>query len=364
MFISRKFARITACLLLPLALPSTIALAWDNESHRAINLTALASLPADAPTFLRTPEARERISFLAGEPDRWRNSTDPSLNHVNPLDHFFDIEDLEPAGIQFRDLPQFRYIFVGKLTLAREASPERFSKPDPAKDKDSTQAYLGFLPWAIAENYGKLKSGFSYLRAFEQHGGTAEEIAQAKANILYIMGVLGHYVGDACQPLHLTKHYNGWVGENPGNYTRSKRIHSWIDGGFFKKTGGIDESMIIPRAKPAARLPDTPADPAGRDRIFVQILDWMESHLPAVETTYILDKAGKLSPDKPESQEGRVFLENQLLAGAKMLGDLWYTACKEAGPDNYLIRHLKARKAAAEALAGQSNAPAASPPAK
>ena len=53
----------------------------------------------------------------------------------------------------------------------------------------------------------------------------------------YVMGVMGHYVGDATQPLHTTKHYNGWVGDNPEGYTTSRKIHSWIDGGFWTATG-------------------------------------------------------------------------------------------------------------------------------
>ncbi|MDR1010555.1 MAG: hypothetical protein LBM04_05435 [Opitutaceae bacterium] len=344
---SKNFRRAAALFVLAsiTALAALTARAWDYEGHRAINLTALASLPADAPAFLRTPEARERVGFLAGEPDRWRNSFDPSIRHINQIEHFFDIEDLDPAGIKFADLPQFRYIFVSELTLARETNPQRFPQIDPAKNKDGTRAYPGFLPWAITENYGKLKSGFSYLRAFEEHGGTAEEIAQAKANILYVMGTMGHYVGDACQPLHVTKHFNGWAGENPNAYTRSRTIHSWIDSGFLNKTGGIDATMLVQRAKPAARLSTMPNDPAGRDPIFVQVLAYMQAQLPKVEQVYIFDKAGKLTPDNPQSKEGRAFLETQLLAGAKMLGDLWYTAFKDAGPDNYLIAQLEARKA-------------------
>lgn len=48
------------------------------------------------------------------------------------------------------------------------------------------------------------------------------------------MGVMGHYVGDLTQPLHTTKNYNGWVGENPAGYTTSKGFHAWIDGGFLQ----------------------------------------------------------------------------------------------------------------------------------
>ncbi|MDF9826888.1 hypothetical protein M2103_000117 [Ereboglobus sp. PH5-5] len=345
-----RIVTLAAFLALPFLTAAT-ARAWDYEGHRAINLVALDSLPADAPAFLRTPEARERIGFLAGEPDRWRNSYDPSIRHINQIEHFFDVEDLEPLGIKFSELPQFRYIFVSDLTRARDIHADKLPKIDPVRNRDATRAYPGFIPWAIAENYGKLKSGFSYLKAFEEHGGTAEEIAQAKANILYVMGTMGHYVGDGCQPLHVTKHFNGWAGPNPNGYTRARTIHSWIDSGLFNKTGGIDAAMIADRAKPAERLSNAPDDPAGRDPIFVQILAYIEGQLPAVEQIYIYEKAGKLDPAQPQSKEGRALLENQLLRGAKMLGDLWYTAYKDAGPDNYLITSLKARqtrKAAAE----------------
>lgn len=340
----RTFARVVALAVLPLAFAAG-ARAWDYEGHRAINLVALDSLPVDAPAFLRTAEARERIGFLAGEPDRWRNARDKPIRHINQIEHFFDIEDLEPLGMTFGALSQFRYVFVSDLTRARDARADRLPKIDPARDRDGTRAYPGFLPWAIAENYGKLKSGFSYLKAYEEHGGTPEEIAQAKANILYVMGTMGHYVGDACQPLHVTKHFNGWAGDNPNGYTRARTIHSWIDSGFFNKTGGIDAAMIVQRARPAARLSTVASDPAGRDPIFVHVLAYMEAQLPKVEQVYVFEKEGKLNPDKPQSKEGRAFLEDQLLAGAKMLGDLWRTACEDAGPDQFLIAQLQARKA-------------------
>ncbi len=47
--------------------------AWEYEGHYAVNQLALASLPADFGISL-TPELKARIAFLAGEPDRWRNT--------------------------------------------------------------------------------------------------------------------------------------------------------------------------------------------------------------------------------------------------------------------------------------------------
>src|SRR5437667_8821981 len=55
--------------------------AWDYEGHRLINQLALATLPTNFPAFVRTPDARERVAFLSGEPDRWRNTADLPLKH-------------------------------------------------------------------------------------------------------------------------------------------------------------------------------------------------------------------------------------------------------------------------------------------
>jgi len=343
---TRSRLPLHAFLIAALLLCAHTARAWDYPAHRAINLAALSAMPSDFPEFLKTPAAKERIGFLAGEPDRWRNSNNPSMRHINQSEHFFDIEDIYPLGMKFADLSQFRYIYIQQLTRAQAAHPEVPPKIPPEKDKDGTGPFPGFLPWAIAENYGKLQSGFSCLRAFEQHGGTPVEIANARENIAYIMGTMGHYVGDSVQPLHITKHFNGWVGDNPNNYTTSRRIHSWIDGGFLAKTGPIDINAFSQRVKPAERLSTSLEDPAGRDPIFVQILQHMQRQLPKVEQLYALEKAGKLDAESSGAKEGRAFLEDQLVIGAQFLADLWYTAYKTAPDDTFLINQLEQRKAA------------------
>jgi len=224
------------------------ARAWDYEAHLAINLLALATLPTNYPAFVRAPEAVERIGFLAGEMDRWRNTPDLPLKHYSFPDHYMDVEELADYGLDPRLLPVFRYDFIARLALIRQAQPAKFPAPAPGTDADHTRQLVGLLPWAIAESVGKLKSGFSYLKAYEADG-TAEEIANARANIVYVMGVMGHLVGDAAQPLHVTRHHHGWVGENPNHYTTSRRIHSWIDGGYFSQTGGVNAAALESRLK-------------------------------------------------------------------------------------------------------------------
>ena len=120
--------------------------AWDYEGHRAVNELALASLPANFGGFELTPALKNRIAFLAGEPDRWRNTTDLTLKHFNGPDHYIDLEDLSLYGLTPETLPIMRYDFVEVITLARAAHPKKFPPIDPDKDADHTRELIGFFP--------------------------------------------------------------------------------------------------------------------------------------------------------------------------------------------------------------------------
>jgi hypothetical protein len=318
-------------------------LAWDYEGHRLVNQLALGSLPTNFPAFVREPAAEERIAFLACEPDRWRNTPDLPLQHCNEPDHYIDLEELAPYNLTPRTLPVFRYDFVAQLALARKAHPEHFPTIEPTNNRAHVRELVGLLPWAIAENYGKLKSGFSYLKAFEAGDGTAQEIANAQQNILYVMGVMGHYVGDASQPLHATIHHHGWVGANPRGYTTNRSFHGWIDGGYFRKVGGASMGDLKKKLRPAA-LVTLRGREARPEEIFQAGVVFIEEAFQLLEPLYQLEKEGKLSGDGETGLQGKVFLENQLLKSGQMLGDIWYSAWRQAPPDEYLIKQLERRR--------------------
>src|SRR5437016_7803087 len=219
-----------SCTFAFLALGAISALAWDYEGHRIVNQLALASLPTNFPSFVRAPDTAERVAFLAGEPDRWRNSQDLPLQHLQEPEHFMDVELLAQFELKPESLPVLRYDFISALAAYRKSHPDSVAAEESGSDPAHKYRWVGLLPWAITENYGKLKSGFSYLKTFETGGGTPEEIGNAQANIIYIMGVMGHYAGDASQPLHTTIHHHGWKGENPHGDSTRQRIHSNIDG--------------------------------------------------------------------------------------------------------------------------------------
>jgi hypothetical protein len=343
----KKLFLLTGVTILSFALSQTIAHAWDYEGHRLVNQLAISSLPTNFPAFAMTPAAKERIAFLAGEPDRWRNTTEVALKHCNGPDHYIDLEELdEPYGIDVHSLSPFRYDFTAQLALARNAHPDKFPAIDASKNSDHTRQLVGFLPWSIMENFSKLKSEFSYLKTFQEYGGTPDEIANAQENIIYTMGVMGHYVGDGSQPLHASKHHHGWVGENPHSYSTNGGIHSLIDGGYMRKIGGIKLKDIQGFVHPAQLVSlSYPKEKAGDT--FGIVLEYILEQEKLVEPLYQMEKAGKFSGGGEVGLQGKEFITGQLVKGGQMLGNLWYTAWQQAPVDTFLRSELSNRKLAA-----------------
>jgi hypothetical protein len=329
-------------LMAGLALPAE-SRAWDYEGHRLINQLALESLPANFPSFVLTSSGRERVAFLAGEADRWRNTSDLPLKHCNGPDHFFDIDLLPLYDLNPSQLSPFRYEFCAQLALDRAARPKSFPPVDPQRDADRTRTLIGFLPWTITEHQAKLKSAFSYLKEYEA-AGTPEEVANAQQNVIYIMGVMGHFVGDGSQPLHTTRHHHGWVGRNPHHYSTNYSIHSWIDGGYIQQFG-VNRETMRQKLRPA-RLLSTRESTAAQTNLFPLVMSYLLEQYRQVEPLYQLEKAGKLSGRREVSEEGRNFIAGQMLQAAQMLGDLWLTAWQQAAPDMYLRSALARRKSA------------------
>lgn len=346
-----RLGLLTVALLAP-----RLLLAWGYDGHRTVSQLALASLPADFPAFVKTPDDAARIAFLANIPDRWRN-VDPWLDQSGGswTDHYLDIEQLAEAGLDAHTVPSMRLDFAVAFAAGRAAHPDRFPAIDPKKNTDHTREWCGFLPWAIADNFHKLQSAFGYLKAYQDLGGTPEEIANSQADVVYTMGILAHYVGDGAQPLHTTRNHSGWVGPNPNGYTTQFSFHAWIDSGLIGKAK-ITTADLMPRIAPAVPLA-LGGRTDGRDPAFVAAMDYVLATNMQVEPLYQLEKDGKLGRGDQQAvaPEGRALVEGQLLKGSAMLASLWTTAWKTAPIDSYLRNVLGERQAAA---AGKAPVPA------
>lgn len=311
--------RVLAILMIGLtALPAG---AWNARGHRLITQLALEGLPAEAPAWLRDPTTRDRIAFESSEVDRWRGFNSRYLHHENKPDHFLDIEDLDAFGLTIETIPPLRAEYLRALVIAKHVHPERAPEYDPAKDADRTKEWPGFLPHAIAEHYAKLQAAFHQVRILEKldDSGRAYQLQQARENAIYHMGMLSHFVGDAAQPLHTTKHFNGWVGDNPDNYTRSDKFHAYIDGGVLARHK-LTPATVKPAVKYAVKL-------NARDPWEDTIAYIARSHTRMVRV-YQLEKTSEL-----DQKPGKEFITECLADASAQLSAMYWAAWQSAAPN-------------------------------
>jgi len=200
---------------------------------------------------------------------------------------------------------------------------------NPARDFDKTQEWPGFLPYAILEQYGKVESAFRVIRVLEKLDDPARavQLEQAKADATVHIGILAHYVGDAAQPLHMTKHHHGWVGDNPKGYTTDRNIHAYIDGGVLR-LHHIDADAVRPLCKFTVKVNES--DP------WDDVLTYLDRSFKQVEPLYELKKTGDL-----DKEPGKIFIEERLADAAAMLNGMISAAWNAADPTKAHVDEFK-----------------------
>jgi len=278
---------LTASLLL-LVVPIS-AVAWGEKGHLMINRLAIETASSKLPEFMNA--ARDQIIYNAYEPDRWREEGRTSaMNTAQAADHFFDSE------------------YWGSIATI---DPDRYSFMEKVALKKIELVKIGYLPYAILENYGKLVNAFRFWR----NAKTPQDRESARANAVYVAGVLGHYVGDASQPLHMSIHYNGWADNtpNPKNYTKDRGLHSRFETAYVN--AAVDAAAVRPKVQPSQRLND----------VWSSIKQHLTQGFADLEPMYELERAGEFNPQQPRAK-GTELIVIELARGATMLSNLWYTA--------------------------------------
>jgi hypothetical protein len=281
------------------------AFAWGTKGHEMQARTAIKALPAELPAFFR--DAEEEMAFLISEPDRWRTSEQRALSETTGVNHTFKWE-LAP-----KPLPANRHLFL--IELAR-------SKTFDATKRDAVRDF-GLGPYGIQEWAEMLTGAFRRWRAMEET--TPAEIARKRMHeksILFMGGVLGHWITDLSQPIHASIHVHGWHPSvpNPHGYT-----------GPDKDPHARFESQYVDRA---IELADVSALVVGKPRLVGDWLREAETHIAAtnshVEQVYIWDKQAPWGSGR-EPAEAKPFTAARLADGARMLRDVWYTAWTRSG---------------------------------
>ncbi len=251
---------------------------WGYIGHRFINTKAVYHLPGTMVLFVQDSTV---FGQHASDADN-RKSTDPTED----MKHYIDIDDYP----DFVDLPHAYDSVVALYGLTRVEEN-------------------GILPWATEWCYDSLVAQLS-------RGDWAGAVLRASD--------LGHYVGDAHQPLHVAVNYNGQLTGNDGIHSRyeSKMLDPSYYGNYL------------------AILPDTARYIDGRlDFIFAYLLrsnGLVDSIMHA--DTYAKTASGWTGSGQAPAayyaalwgRVGSMTLE-QMQRATVALADLWYSAWVDAG---------------------------------
>src|SRR5271154_1788178 len=277
--------------------------AWGFRGHTVANLAAVESIPADGPAFLKTYKAY--IGHLGPVPDTWRSPSEPYLRISEDPNHGWYTESFD----FIKDVPRSRTEF----TLRVYDEYLRVSETDPARAKFLNIRYTGLQAYSMMEGYERVKAGMRLYRLASAKGGESryrdiagmyasispsfsdrEQVKKFLANdIAFYMGWLGHYIADAAQPLHNSRHHDGWEGDNPKGYTRDPEIHSRFESAYVDLIA-VTEADVLPYVRKTAKHLDDP---------WIAILDHMIEAREAAEDVYKLDLRGALK--EPGDAEAR-----------------------------------------------------------
>jgi hypothetical protein len=286
--------RFAAAVLILLALAAPQAFGWGSDGHRMIEHAAIVALPADAPAFLKTPQAIATLEYIVVEPDeRWRQSdAEPELVAAQAPEHFIDLEWADLAG----PLPRKRYDFIRALDAAQKAHP----------DMTLTVEKVGLQPWETNEVWERLKAAF---REYRKETAAKQDTHAVEQTIIFYTGWLGHYVGDGSQPLHTSIQYNGWTGPNPSGYSTEHKIHSQFETAYVHANivRGDFQALI-------------PVQPKVIGDEFDDYLAYLRHTNTLVEKTYQLYKADGFAG--AGSPEDKAFTDERLAAGAAQMRDM------------------------------------------
>jgi hypothetical protein len=272
------------------ALTTLPALAWGQKGHQLANEAATYAVPYELPRFFH--DAYPGLVYLGYDPDRLHGAG-ASADDMFSNDHFLDWEYVAAL-----DLPRERYKYLALLAASGTLRAN-------AIDNRTT----GFVPWRIAETCEHLERQWQLWK----RASDPIDRRQIEQNIVYLSGVLGHFVSDSANPHHATIHYNGWVGaENPEGFRTDCDAHRRFESDFV--TGAVAIGDVVPLMQPSMR----------RDDYFAEALAFIRESHALVPALYRLDRDGAF--DGSGSEDGKQFAARRIAVGASWLRDLWWSA--------------------------------------
>lgn len=269
-------------LLIVLGIPSAHLLAWGWNAHRFINRTAVRHLPSTMGPFIADSAA---FALRSIDADARRVSGDTSFYAEGPR-HYLDIDDYP----DFRNLPRNLDTLIARYGWERVKGN-------------------GIIPWAIVWTYDSLVS--------QLRRGDAAAVLQSASD-------LGHYIADACQPLHATRNYDG-------QYTGNNGIHSRYESTMLSTPYYLAALMVQP--VPASYVPSrlhAAFEEIYRSQALVASVLGADNYAKGVSGW---NGSGSAPPAYYHAlwDSAEAFTQERVGRASALLGALWYSAWVDAG---------------------------------
>jgi len=270
------------------------AFAWGRRGHAIVCETA-ASLLSDRAAFLKKHSFD--LGYYCNVPDLvWKK---PATYEIEAPQHFMDLEIFE------REFAKEKH----------SGDPFALSRAEFEKAYPSIPVSAGRSYWRIRELTDRLHETAKHLHASR----SAKEQSADQETWLVTAGVLGHYVGDLSQPLHVTEDYDGQMEEG------QKGIHSWFEDQAIDELSsttrpGKLESDVGSLAK--LKWKTYSAKSAKLSTLELIEAEAKESNHDRTELMKIDKRVGRKSISKA-AYAFEPLLKDRLAAGALVLAEIW-----------------------------------------
>ncbi|MCF8284072.1 MAG: zinc dependent phospholipase C family protein [Sphingobacteriales bacterium] len=286
--------KITLFITILVLLGTTFVFSWGFFAHKRVNRLAVFTLPKELIGFYKS-----NIDFITEQavaPDKRRYS------------------DKEEAPRHYLDADHY------DLHHPFDSIPTKWKEAVAKYSEDTLKAY-GTVPWRIQERLAQLTQAFK---------------ERDSAKILFYSADLGHYVADACVPLHSTENYDGQMSGQKGlhGFWESRLPELFADDYYYwvgKATyiaDPLDESFKLLKGSFAAldsvfKFEKELTEKMGKDKKYS-----FEQRGNKNIQVYSYD----FSKAYHEQLDGMV--ERRMRVAIKAVGSYWYTAWVNAGQPN------------------------------
>ncbi|MGO4479775.1 S1/P1 nuclease [Massilia sp. 2TAF26] len=294
---------------------------WGKVGHYAIGYFACSALESETAKTL----FKANVVSIGVSTDDIVNGELPSAAHTDRFIQLADVPDLvwrrsraKDAANHFADMDEEgkgKYagktlldMWKDKATRTTQVWNDFYSSIDPKR----LPKHRGALPFRVAQLFDVMKDAV-------QAGKLDEYICAA--------GVLAHYVGDACQPLHVSSLHHGLPDDNSDDKVHAVYEDDMLNYASAEMVAGVEE-----RLKKHANTADF-SDAAGAANAVVELMRRTINKLPPAEVLEVYNRV------RGPKQSAALWAElgdrtmDCMADGSRTLAAIWQAAWTAGGGD-------------------------------